>query len=423
MPTPEVFEGMNPRGTQTFIPCKDAKAQNGVIANTKLIKDTVGWSGKNKLPNNASTHTNNGVTFTVNADGSITANGTATNDASNGWNIGKIKAGKYILSGCPANGSNSTYYIRIGTTDSASDTWGSYLAEETGNGRLITLEADTYLTINVRVMNGQTINNLIFYPMLRDANILDSTYEPYFGSTAFPRSEQAVLGAKNLAYCNQPSDTVKTVVCTVGADKSSVTLNGSPDAGNMAFPFYIGTFPKGSYKLSGGDFTAHGVRVHIRWLDSSAGLDAISTDGDASFTITNDSKNVVIYVYLNSGFTADNFVVKPMIRLSTDPDSTWAPHAMTNKELTDAKLGVVKDLSSSNDLDSITDLGFYTLTSSPTHAPEGASYCSMMVIPFSTLASNGRMQIIFKEERMYHRKLSGSPLTWSSWSKFTGTTI
>jgi hypothetical protein len=151
--------------------------QNGKLYNDKatqgLLKSTVGWIGKNKLPNTAKTKTINGVTFTVNEDGRVTANGTATANAN--FNLitnGTMIADGLLLSGCNG-GSMSTYYIRA---QIGSDFKSVY------DGESVPLSNGTLTALWIGVVNGQTVNNVTFYPMLRDASITDDAYEPYHES-------------------------------------------------------------------------------------------------------------------------------------------------------------------------------------------------------------------------------------------------
>ena len=51
------------------------------FATIDLLKDTVGWTGKNLLEVSSASQTINGVTFTVNSDKSVTVNGTASAQA------------------------------------------------------------------------------------------------------------------------------------------------------------------------------------------------------------------------------------------------------------------------------------------------------------------------------------------------------
>ena len=135
---------------------------------------------KNILPNDKTSQTVDGVTFTVNSDGSVTANGTATSTIyyrvlyiSNNY---PLTAGKqYKLSGCPAGGGNNTYKLQAemnGQTIANS--------EDTGNGATFTApEFNTRFAIYIRIPNGYTISNQLFKPMITDADIPDSDYAHY----------------------------------------------------------------------------------------------------------------------------------------------------------------------------------------------------------------------------------------------------
>lgn len=140
-----------------------------------VVNPTVTINGKNLLNNTATTQTVNGVTFTVNADGTVTANGTAT--LASWYDINTnltLPLGKYILSGCPNGGSETTYDLRYGSLGANRDT---------GNGATITISepAESYVAIIIR--SGVTVDNLTFNPMIRFATITDTTYEPYKSQT------------------------------------------------------------------------------------------------------------------------------------------------------------------------------------------------------------------------------------------------
>ncbi|MBQ8725246.1 MAG: hypothetical protein IJY74_06225 [Oscillospiraceae bacterium] len=145
-----------------------------LLSDAAVTVATMGMQKKNLLKNTASTVTTNGVTFTVNDDGSVTANGTATDTAF--FNIPYNHTGEsksVILSGCPANGSGETYMFRA-------DNAGTVVARDYGNG--VTISPDVLATITyvaIRIQSGYTADNLTFYPMIRYADITDSTYEQY----------------------------------------------------------------------------------------------------------------------------------------------------------------------------------------------------------------------------------------------------
>lgn len=133
-------------------------------------------SGHNLLPNNAVSQTINGVTFTKNADGSVTVNGTNSDANQFGVKLGKatLKAGTYKLSGCPSGQSYSTCWIY-----SYNATDGTNLVDDTGSGAEFTLNATKEIEISIFVAASATISNLTFYPMLRLATDANSDYEPY----------------------------------------------------------------------------------------------------------------------------------------------------------------------------------------------------------------------------------------------------
>lgn|SRR5574344_2185228 len=142
--------------------------------NSALVLSTMGYTRKNMLKNTAISSTTNGVTFTVNPDGTITANGTSTDITSFAIvPMYTVKSGKYILSGCPSGGSPSTYKI-----DCYEDK--TPPINDFGDGVELDLSVDTtYVEFKIVVYSGVTINNLVFKPMLRYANITDDTYEKY----------------------------------------------------------------------------------------------------------------------------------------------------------------------------------------------------------------------------------------------------
>lgn len=121
------------------------------------------------------TTTINGVTFTINEDKSITANGTATANVIFNLIGGpsdyplKLEKGDYIFSGCQ-NGSTTTYFMEIfnGT---------SYKACRT-DAIPINFKEDTSIRFYIVVKSGTTISNVTFYPMLINGKE-QKPYEPF----------------------------------------------------------------------------------------------------------------------------------------------------------------------------------------------------------------------------------------------------
>lgn len=116
-------------------------------------------------------HTEDGITYTVNSNRTITANGTATaqsdfrfsyDSAESGMFI--LTPGTYTLSGCPSGGSNSTYALVLNRIND-SGVWSNYLTD-TGSGNTFTVNRDTVCNATFRVAKGATVSNLTVSPML-----------------------------------------------------------------------------------------------------------------------------------------------------------------------------------------------------------------------------------------------------------------
>lgn len=127
---------------------------------------------KNLLPVTAVTTTVNGITFTVNSDGTIKANGTATGTTPFVFSSRNISLnGDYVLTGCPSGGATNTYRMDV-RTEGGGQEW-----YDTGDGVTCSLNGQYYFVI--RIEDGVTVNNLIFKPMLRDARYANETYQQH----------------------------------------------------------------------------------------------------------------------------------------------------------------------------------------------------------------------------------------------------
>jgi hypothetical protein len=129
----------------------------------------------------AQTQTVKGVTFTNNGDGTYTVNGTASGS---GNIIFKIRTWTDIASlentkivGCPAGGSNNTYFLYTVCYDSSSTWLKQY--DDKGQGVLVSnIPSETAgMSTNIVVRKGVTANNLTFKPML--TTDLNATYDDF----------------------------------------------------------------------------------------------------------------------------------------------------------------------------------------------------------------------------------------------------
>lgn len=182
--------------------------------------------GHNLLENTASSLTQNGLTFTVNSDGSVLVTGTAS--ATTLFNINadlSLDSNKsYTLSGCPSGGSSSTYMLRVYNTS------GTQVCTDVGNG--YTFQSSVAKYVRITIVSGYACpsGGLLYHPMLRLATDTDSTYEPFKGLTTYPIS----LSAAGTVYGGTLNVTTgELVVDTAYRSLSAVAMNGTALSGSV----------------------------------------------------------------------------------------------------------------------------------------------------------------------------------------------
>lgn len=320
-------------GSNTFEPYHPSVKQT--------LRDAEVIEGKNLLNVTATTQTINGVTFTVNADGSVKVNGTATANTFLTFPF-VLPIGEFILTGCPASGGYGNYLAKITDRQGSAITG---IADDTGSGSTFTNSSALDVQYSIRIANGYTASNVVFKPMLRYATEADPTFEPYYiplKDGKFDRAEQRVLGAKNLLLPDKAtSQTVSGVTFTVNAD-GSIKANGTATAQIL---FEVSRIYDTIENVilngcpSGGSTTTYDLRLggasgtnYIEWGDG------VYIEKEAPSGGTYSS----VYIVIRNGQVVSNLMFKPMLRLASDPDDTYAPYAMTNKELTDKVQTVYK---------------------------------------------------------------------------------
>lgn len=201
VPTLKVFYGDNiytdgSAEGSSFQIMNDSEVYEGEIRGFSLYGDTTQKtvSGKNKLnysletikaSNTGSAYTwtgnqveHHGVTYTINDDLTITANGTSVGSSYIVLNssLALESNTSYIMTGCPSGGGASTYTLRIYA--------GSSYTSENGNGITFTYTNQNYVRVNVP--GGSQVSNVVFKPMIRLATETDATYIPFVGGVDSP---------------------------------------------------------------------------------------------------------------------------------------------------------------------------------------------------------------------------------------------
>ena len=148
----------------------------------KIVGGTVAWNQQLKL-DQVTNH--NGITASLNNDGGITINGTATRDAyiliDSRRSFKLDENHKYLYKGCPSGGSRRGYFL--------GDGWSS-MGRDYGKGTIFTATSGTFQP-NIIVAKGNTVSNLTFKPQLFDlTQMFGSTIADYIYSL-----EQSQAGA------------------------------------------------------------------------------------------------------------------------------------------------------------------------------------------------------------------------------------
>lgn len=396
--------------------------------------------GVNLLKVTASSSTSQGITWTVNADGSIKANGTASSSSSNAALVLAdgitFPVGTYTLTG----GLSTKARVACRLTSAS-----SWIGEDDGDGFTFSVaDPAARHTFFIAILNGETVSNVVFKPMLRKATIEDSTYRPYNNQAIQNQlNDKGVLGAKNrlkFPYCHVTGSPIPVggsvenagITYTVNAD-GSITANGTATGGSYCI------FNR---KQDWSDFDLYGKRVklsvkpvsanvYIQLYDTDNSKTLFRTDsitGEVEFVFPASLKNNTswnISIDFPTGAEPNNTTYYSMLRLASDPDDTYQPYAMTNKQLTD-KIQNFGDviLSSEDDMDEKRPMGIYPFTTAPLHSPEGLTYGVLINV---INGHTNEQQYVMKGSTgvIYARSLAtSSPTrTWTSWFKFTGTVV
>lgn len=191
--------------------------------------------GKNILPITTATRTTNGITLTINNDGTVTCNGTAT--ASTYFVLHKFNLlanTKYILSGCPSGGSYSTYFLAIdGMSNNIFDV---------GNGSSYSVAKDVARDVVLGIMKGTTVSNLTFKPMIRLDGMGDDTFEPYTETTALiPVSSPFYDGDYIEVYADGSGQIVRENDSYIVNGSETITIQSTNNNGIVNYQMALNT--------------------------------------------------------------------------------------------------------------------------------------------------------------------------------------
>ncbi|MBQ3276267.1 MAG: hypothetical protein IJH47_04315, partial [Oscillospiraceae bacterium] len=132
-------------------------------------------------------------------------------------------------------------------------------------------------------------------------------------------------GGKNLFEAEVSSSTYAGITATANGD-GTFTFNGTATS---QFDFY---FTDNRQSLANGTYLINGItngsnstyRLYAAIYGNTNRYAGLNT-GDAEVTLSNETIRLFLRIY--NGATLNNVVIKPMIRLATETDSTFAPYS------------------------------------------------------------------------------------------------
>ena len=205
-------------------------------------------SGKNLIsyPYSMATTTRNGITFTDNGDGTVTANGTATAAASFVCKYYNAKTPivpdkkVYYLSGCPDGGrtSASVWNYRINAMTYKEDSYvGGY--SDFGDGKTVDLRNVDFDTLQVQIIinNGASVDNLVFKPQLEFGEAA-TDFEPYTAPKITNLLLDAPLGPGESISCREKGLLLPELATIDPRITNYITFGSEVNPSSAKFDYY-----------------------------------------------------------------------------------------------------------------------------------------------------------------------------------------
>lgn len=260
-------------------------------------------------PYDFTTRTVGGVTFTANEDGTVTANGTATEDA-----YIRLCSGvplqlhtQYTISGCPTGGGSTTYTLYMTGSDWC--TGENYDNATPNGGQFIpNKERPGGYDVCIVVYSGVVCNDLIFSPQIEEGATATA-----YTKGAEPAAVTVQRYGKNLVPYpyTDGSKTINGITFTVNEDRS-ITVNGTATATatfqiseDDALSDLIGQTVTLSGCPTGGSESTYRMRYQQTGISSDVG-------NGSTFTVKEKS---YLAIQVFAGTVCDHVVFKPQIEV------------------------------------------------------------------------------------------------------------
>ena len=245
-----------------------------------------------------------GITYTVNSDGTITANGTATGRSEFVLSANKSDwaSGNYVLSGCPSGGSADTYFLQ--TINGFSDT---------GSGLKVNNTSELK-RISIIIKKGTTVSNLVFKPQL-ELGTTPTAYTPYIADFSGVTLKRYGKNLLPYPYKNTNIDyTFNGINYKVKSD-GTVVLNGT--ANEQSYFILAGlVLNKGVYYLSGCPSGGQGSTYSIYFQYDNFSYYKADYGSGVKIDI-NEKKNCAVAITIGKNTAVSNLIFKPMLEVGS----------------------------------------------------------------------------------------------------------
>lgn len=281
----------------------------------------------------------NGITWTVNDDGSVTANGTASKEAPYSliypYNLSTMKSlqlgNTYIISdGLTDEQHTNVGYMQLVRYDKNNPTNWKYGVSSMKGTEIYTANDENTLQYGIRLIirNGATANNITFKPML-EVGTMSHEYQPTTISNTSLNERLSDQQGQNLIpypYYRPDSYTNNGITWTVNED-GSVTANGTATA-TVHYTVFIGKLGLEigkNYVL-----TITTVKGQASLYLANKNKQNINTDIAACRTVNNSTLSVIfkysqtddfdrdeLGLYIVAGTTLTNCIIKFQLERGT----------------------------------------------------------------------------------------------------------
>lgn len=307
----------------------------------KEIDKTSTLQGQNLIPYpyDGTEGNTNGITWTVNDDGSVTANGTASKEAPYSliypYNLSTMKSlqlgNTYIISdGLTDEQHTNVGYMQLVRYDKNNPTNWKYGVSSMKGTEIYTANDENTLQYGIRLIirNGATANNITFKPML-EVGTMSHEYQPTTISNTSLNERLSDQQGQNLIpypYYRPDSYTNNGITWTVNED-GSVTANGTATA-TANYTVFIGKLGLEigkNYVL-----TITTVKGQASLYLANKNKQNINTDIAACRTVNNSTLSVIfkysqtddfdrdeLGLYIVAGTTLTNCIIKFQLERGT----------------------------------------------------------------------------------------------------------